>query len=192
MARTISRRARALASALLVLALASPAAAGTAQSPPSTAPSEPADQTGWSARAGLGFTLDPTNLLLTIEAPYMVTNNFGVGPLVQFALSDDWLMIMPTANLHYRFDLSRADSPTLRPLSPFLQGGLGFGWLEADTAFGDVDDTGFLLNVGFGFEYAISEKVSLGNNVLFNILPTEVVGETFIFSWQFATVRYRF
>lgn len=179
--------ARSLAPALLALPLLLLAAPVAAQDP-----AEPDDPTGWSLRTGLGFTLSPANFLLSLEAPYMVNRHLGVGPLVQFAVSDDWLMIMPTANVHYRFDLSGVDNPDLRRLSPFLQGGVGFGWLEKDLGPIDVDDTGFLLNVGFGFEYALTDRVSLGNNVMFNILPGEVVGQTFIFSWQFATARFRF
>jgi opacity protein-like surface antigen len=179
----------ATALAALVGVRAAPAAAQDAP-----ADTEPRDASGWSVRAGLGFTLSPSNLLLSLEAPYMVNRSFGVGPLVQFAVSDDWLMIMPTANLQYRFDLRGLDDPTLRRISPFVQGGLGFAWLERDFGgrLGEVDDTGFLLNVGFGFEYQLSRRVSLGNNVMFNMLPTEVMGQEFIFSWQFATARIQF
>lgn len=146
-----------------------------------------------SIAASLGFTADPGSFLLGFEVPFNVTDDVSVGPLLQLGLDDDWTIVAPTANVRYAFDLSGASNPDVRRLRPFVQGGLGFAYLEKErSGRSDRDDTGFLFNMGGGVEYFITDNFALGSNVMFNILPDEVVDEHFFFSWQVGTARFVF
>jgi hypothetical protein len=97
-------------------------------------------------------------------------------------------------NGRYSFDLSWVDDEIIQEVQPFVQGGLGFAYIDKDRsgAKKDKDGVGFLMNMGLGFEYPVSETVSLGNSVLFNVLPSRTARQHFFFSWQFVTLRFRF
>lgn len=146
---------------------------------------------GWALRAGIGFTLDPDAFLLTFDAPYALTEDVRVGPLLQLAVDDDHVILAPSANVQYVFDLSDIDE-SLVDLKPFVQGGVGFAYYHQDRRRGDDDDVGFLIHVGFGLEYLLTGRLAVGNSLLFNILPVDALGDHFFFSWQFVTVSFRF
>lgn len=159
-----------------------------------------AQQTGnesdgrWSTHAGAGFSLSPGGFAVAFGGEYeILTPGFGIGPLVQIAGDDDELIVAPTANARYRFDLSHLDSEVARNLHPFVQGGLGFGYVDRERRGRDRDDIEFLLDGGLGLEYDLGEHLSIGNAVLFNGFPADdAAGEEFFFTWQLATLRYRF
>ena len=151
-----------------------------------------ADPVGPSLGVAFGFTADPGTFLLAFEAPFEVAERLTVGPLVQLGLSDDWTIVAPTANVRYAFDLSDSSNADVRKLRPFIQGGLGFGYLEKDRRRGDDDDTRFLFNLGGGVEYYLTDNVALGSNMLLNVLPDSAVGENVFFSWQLGSVRFVF
>ena len=48
------------------------------------------------------------------------------------------------------------------------------------------------LNFGFGADYRLTESLSVGSKMLFNVMPTNVFGESFYFSWEVAGLRYHF
>ena len=80
-----------------------------------------------------------------------------------------------------------------------MQGGLGFTYIDIDVPGNlppgvnvDDDDIGLLMSVGFGADYRITDSISLGSRMLFNVLPDDVLGENFYFSWQVAAIRFRF
>ena len=152
---------------------------------------ESSPRTPWSLRGGVGFTLDPDSFLMSVEADYAVNEHVRVGPLLQFGIEEDTTILAPSVNVQYVFDLSEL-SEELTSLKPFVQGGVGFAYIHKDRKPRKEDDVGFMFNFGFGFEYELTEKFALGNNVLFNILPTEVADEDFFFSWQFVTARFSF
>lgn len=188
---------RAALAALALLLAATPALAQTASQREESARPAPQDHPGpWSVSGGVGFTLDPGTFLMTLGAEYDVDDpsGFSVGPLAQFAVSDNNTIIAPTLNARYSFDLSDAKDDVARRLSPFLQGGVGFAYVNKERSGprSDRDDVGFLLNMGVGLEFAIDDSVSIGNSILFNVLPVRTAHESFFFSWQFATVRFRF
>ena len=59
------------------------------------------------------------------------------------------------------------------------------------------DDTAFLLSPGFGVDFRINEHVSVGSQMLFNIIPTGIHDDTpiddqFYYSWEVIGLRYRF
>lgn len=151
--------------------------------------------TPFSVRGAIGFTLDPETFLLAGEVDYFFNDSFAAGPLLQFGVSDDDLILMPSVNFLCQLDLSQmSEEPggALERLKPFAQGGIGFAFIDKDNRFGDDDDIGFMFNVGFGIDYYLAESFAVGNNLLFNIMPDDVVGENFLFTWQFVSVRYRF
>lgn len=156
---------------------------GTAAGPPSTL-----RRGTMSAGGAVGFTVDPETFLMTGAGDYFLSDNLAVGPLLQLGLADDRLMFAPTANVKAVFDLP---GPGFERLKPFAQGGLGLAYIQKDRR-GDDDDVGFLLNFGFGADYFLTERFSLGNSVLFNITPDKVRGENFFFSWQFVSASFRF
>ncbi len=154
---------------------------------------EKRESVGPSIGASIGFTADPGTFLLALEAPFRVAPHITVGPLLQLGLSDDWTIVAPTANVRYAFDLSSASSPGVRKLSPFIQGGLGFAYLERDrNGRRDRDDTGFLFNMGGGIEYFVTEQFAVGSSIMFNVMPDSVIGENFFFSWQMGSARFLF
>ncbi len=166
-----------------------PFAAGAAAAlGPLAAEAPSTDRQGTMAAGGaVGFTLEPETFLMTGHGDYFLNDIVAVGGVLQLGFGDDRLIFAPTANVKAVFDL-----PDLERLRPFAQGGLGIGYLQKDRRNDDDDDVGFLLNFGFGADYFLNERFSLGNSVLFNIMPEEVLGERFFFSWQFVSASLRF
>lgn len=184
--RSAARRGLALLGLLLVALLC--ASSASAQQ------SQRGSDSRFSARLGLGFTADPSTFLTSFEFPFAVNDEFQVGPLIQVGVSGDETIVAPTVNLRFlpNFGQRDADSEFVRELRPFLMGGIGLAHLDVDTRFGDVDDTEFLFNLGFGVDYPISDRVLVGTQMLFNIVPGGVLGDKFFFSWQLANFTYRF
>ena len=173
------------AAAGLVLA----ATAASAQGGSSSRQEEEDDGVRASVAASLGFFADdPGGLNLGFELPIEFDRNLSIGPWVTLGLADDFLLLSATANIRYHFDVF--DGPKLSKLRPFLQGGAGITHYDDDDR--DDDDTGFLMNMGLGAEYAVSERVGFGSNIMFNVAPTFRPSQAFYWSWQFLSLRFRF
>ena len=127
------------------------------------------------------------------EVDYRLAQGFSVGGTLQLGLDDDHTIVSPTGHLRYTFDLSGGGSDVAR-VRPFIQGGLGFTFIDLDNTPPGVDDdeTGFMLNFGFGTELVLTDTISVGSKMLFNFMPDDVMNENFYYSWEIATVRYRF
>jgi opacity protein-like surface antigen len=160
-----------------------------------SAPARRDDAGPFSLRTGLGFTSDPDTFLLGFEADYrIVAEGFSIGALVQLGVDDDTTIVSPVAYGRYTANLG-AFTGALDRVDTYLQGGLGFTWWDVDRparAGGDDDDAEFLINFGFGAEYRLTEHVSAGTHMLFNVIPDEIYDERFYFSWEVVTLRYRF
>jgi hypothetical protein len=153
-----------------------------------------ADDSAWSSRTvglkgGVGFTVDPSSFLLTLQADFFLIDLLAVGPLVQLGVSDHNTILAPTLNFQFVFDLPWQEVEALKPTAQF---GLGFAYLHKNHRQGHDDDVGFLVNFGFGAEYFLTSQVALGTNFLFNFLPHETLDVDFFFSWQVVTVRFQF
>ncbi len=139
---------------------------------------------------GIGFTLSPDTFLMNFRSDYFMTHHIAVGPLVQFGISDNVFLIAPSIGVKGVFDLP--EEGFAKRVKPFLQGGAGLAYVNVDRNTGDDDDMGFLMNFGFGTDIYLTSSFSLGNNIMFNILPVKVFDDRFFFSWQFVTARYHF
>lgn len=145
---------------------------------------------GWSARAGIGFTADPETFLMNFEAPYSFNEWMALGPMLQIGVDDNYTVAMPTANLTLKVpDLPGRDFDRV---TPYAFAGIGFAVIEREVNGDDKDGAGFLIDFGVGLEYQVSEKVFLGSQMMFNVLPSKVQNEEFIFSWQIAGIRFAF
>jgi hypothetical protein len=154
-----------------------------------------AEGRGVALETGIGFTSNPDTFLLSTELPIQIARDFDLGPLVQLGIGNDRLIVAPTVNVRYSFPLSRYirnENPVWDRLSPVAHGGVGFAYLERDNKPGDDDDLGFLFNLGVGMQYAMTDRVSFGTRMTFNMMPGDVLDERFFFSWQVAQFRYRF
>jgi hypothetical protein len=153
--------------------------------------SSPTLSPSWLLRGSVGFTLDPDTFLMGLEGDYSLTKELFLGPLVQIGVSDDHVIVAPTANLRYEFALPEKPKE-LKNLKPFLQVGMGFVYMHKDQKHHDRDDVGFLINPGFGVDYYLTDKFALGTNMLFNVVPGDVLDQHFFFSWQVLTATYKF
>ncbi len=173
---------------LSALVLAAPAA----QAQSGAAWDDANDDTGFGARLGLGFTADPGTFLIDLAAPYSVGSGASIGPRIQIGLADNSRFIGTTIDLGYSHDLGNLLDGALRKLRPSLHAGIGFASLYKAGRPGKDSGTGFLVDVGLGFEYPLAQKFTLGSQITVNIMPGDVVGETIVFSWQLLQMRLAF
>ena len=131
---------------------------------------------------------------MAFEVPYSLTSDLTLGPLLQIGVDGGETLIAPTLNARYFLNLGQrnANNDFVRELAPFVQGGLGLVHLDRDQRFRDVDETDFLFNLGVGIDFPISERLSVGSHMMFNVVPGGVLGEHFFFSWQLVSAQIRF
>ena len=146
--------------------------------------------TGWSLRAGIGFTHDPTAFLLNFEAPYAFDQWVSAGPMFQIGFDDHDTIVAPTVNV----TVTIPDLPgeNFDRFHPYGFTGMGFAYIEDDNRRNDNSSAGFLINFGFGLEYQVSDNFFLGSQMMFNFLPEEVLDEHFFYSWQIGGARISF
>lgn len=145
----------------------------------------------FSVQGGAGLTASPDSFLLEFEGAYEFGNGFAAGPAIQFGLDNHFLLVAPTVFGRYGFDLSGVSQKVLQPLTPYVQTGMGFAYMEEGRR-NTRDEADFLINLGVGADYALTDHVSVGSRMLFNFLPDKVLGQSFYYSWQVAALRYRF
>ena len=173
-------------------------AAGVAEAQSKTAPSSSTSSTSssssgsfprFSVGANVGAAASPNagTFNLGVEAPIEFTRNLAVGPWMQIGMAEDVTTLAVTANVRYSFDAF--EGAKLRKLRPYMQGGLGLAYTKPDNVDGETD---FLINMGLGAEYGISDHVFVGSDFMINTIPTSPTANAFVFSFQFARLRYRF
>jgi hypothetical protein len=178
----------------LALATASPLLAEPAAAQQETSDDviadQPAADEGWSVKGGVGLTENPDTFLLNFEAQRTVGDWLAVGPMVQLGFDDDWTFVAPTLNATIRpFHFS---GEGWERIVPYGFAGAGIGIIDNDDAPNDKTSVGFLIDLGTGLEFRITERVYLGSQVMFNFLPQQTSGQKFFFSWQVAGLRYAF
>src|SRR5690349_21550494 len=97
--------------------------------------------------------------LTNVELDYFIDKNLSLGGQMLFGISDFFLM-GPQVVGKYTFDINNQD---LQDLRPHLQALMGM------VVVTDSSDTeaGFLGGFGFGADYFIKERFSLGTDMLF-------------------------
>ena len=140
--------------------------------------------------AGLGLqasTPDGTAFALGFNGDYYFTQGFSVGPLLQFGFTGDLFQFGFTGQAKYTFDLKEIPA-----LKPHIEAGLGFIYADLDRSGGrGEDDVSFLIPLGIGAEYRLTNSISLDTNFLFNFTDLDVRDENFFFTWLVG-LRYRF
>jgi hypothetical protein len=130
-------------------------------------------------------TADSTAFALGFNGDYFLTHNFSIGPLLQVGLTDDLFQFGPSLQVKYTYDIDSR-------LKANLQGGIGFIYAELERRGRDKDDTSFLIPVGPGLEYRLTEDISIGTTVLFNFTNLKDVRDDDFFVSLLGGLRVRF
>jgi hypothetical protein len=131
----------------------------------------------WSGGGGIGFMADTPDGVAEFafngHADYFVADSFSVGPLAQYAgVGNDFLFGLSVQGRYWW------TIPGMSNLAKLvLQGGIGF--IRAgikDTDSGTANTYGsFLIPVGIGLDYAVTERLALTADFLLNFTS---LGET--------------
>lgn len=116
----------------------------------------------WSGGGGVGFlgaTPSGTAFALNLHADNFLNRSFSIGPLLQVAFVGSLSQVGLSGQAKYWLDMPN----TSNRLKLVLQGGVGF--LHADRL--DAD-TSWLIPLGVGLDYAMTEKLALTANFLIN------------------------
>jgi hypothetical protein len=143
-----------------------------------------------SVKGGLGFTADPDTFLLGFEFDRPLQQQISLVGRLELGLEDDLVLLSPTLGARYWFDLTRTNLGGLRPLRPYVNGGMGLSYFGLDE--NRDDKVGFLVALGFGAEWPLTRQIALGTDMRFNIIPVGADGENFYFAWEVLGMRYRF
>ena len=119
-------------------------------------------------------TPDGTAFAVGFYGDYYINHNVSIGPLVQMGFTDDLFQLGLTAQAKYTFHLA---DPALKP---HVQAGIGVIYADLDRSAGrDDDDSSFLIPLGLGAEYKLTNSVWLDTTVLFNFTDLDVRNENF-------------
>jgi hypothetical protein len=116
----------------------------------------------WSAGGGIGFlgaTPSGTAFALNGNADYFLHRYFSVGPLMQIAFTGSLTQFGLSGQAKYWFDIP----DTANRVKLVVQGGLGF--IHADRL---DSDTSWLIPLGVGIDYAMTQKLALTATFLLN------------------------
>jgi hypothetical protein len=130
---------------------------------------EAADPTAgtWTGGGGLGFlanTADGTAFAMNLNAETFINRSFSVGPLLQLGVTGDLTQIGVSGQVKYWIDLPNI----AKGLKLTAQGGLGFVYTDFRG-----DDTSFLVPIGVGLDYALSNTVSATATFLLNFTDVD-------------------
>lgn len=120
-----------------------------------------------------GGTIDGTALAIGISGDYPVAPHVTVGPLMQFALTDNLFQIGVSAQVKLTLDL-----PDVPELKPQIQAGIGFIHASLDIAGGTADDTSWLIPIGMGLEYRATKNLYFNTTLLLNVTDLNVAGRS--------------
>jgi len=149
----------------------------------STGYAQEAGKYKFSIGAGMGIsanTPDDTAFATGVYADYYLTRDFSIGPLVQMGFTRDLFQIGVTGQAKYAFTL-----PGVPNFRPHVQAGIGFIYadLEARDFRPRENDSSFLIPLGIGAEYKLTERVILDTSVLFNFTNLDVQDRKFFVTW---------
>ncbi len=130
--------------------------------PAQAADQKPGTWTGGGALGFLGNTPDGTAFALNFNAEGFITRNVSLGPLLQLGFTGDLTQIGLSGQAKYWIDIPNTQAKLT------VQGGLGF--VHADFL---RDDTSWLIPLGVGLDYAVSQRISLNATFLLNFTDLE-------------------
>jgi hypothetical protein len=114
----------------------------------------------WAFGASLGVlrnTPDDTAFALNLNADRFVAKNLSVGPFLQLAFTGDMSQIGLSGQAKYWFEMTNRWKLT-------VQGGIGF----VHSAFRE-DDTSWLIPLGVGLDYGLTDTMSVTATFLLNL-----------------------
>lgn len=149
-----------------------------------------ADEGEVQAVGGLGVTDDPDAILFGGQVDFFVAPELAVGPKLQLGVDSNSLIFAPSVNVKKVFPID--DGGRQSRWRPFVQGGVGFAWLNEEKRVGQDDDVGVMLSVGGGVEVFLDERFSLSTGIDLNILPGEVLDESTFLSLRLIEMGVRF
>jgi hypothetical protein len=125
----------------------------------------------WSGGAGIGFLANTPDgiaeLAFNGHADYFVSHSFSIGPLAQYAGAGNDFLFGLSPQAKYWLDIPGIGSPT----KVVFQSGIGFvraGIKDTDGS-GTADTYGsFLVPLGVGLDYAMSERLAVTADFLLN------------------------
>ena len=121
----------------------------------------------WSAGAAIGFlgkTPDGTAFATNLHADYFLNHQVSVGPLAQFAVTGDLFQVGVSGQVKYWLNLPGVDTR----LKVNLQGGLGFLYADRHSS-----DASWLIPIGVGVDYALTQQLSLMSTFLLNFTDVD-------------------
>jgi hypothetical protein len=132
----------------------------------------------WSGGGGVGFlgsTPDgAAEFALNGHADYFLTDNFSVGPLAQYAGAGNDFIFGLSTQARYWWDI-----PGTHNLAKLVvQGGIGFvraGIKDTDGSGTANTYTSFLIPIGVGLDYTVTNRLALTVDALLNFTS---LGET--------------
>ena len=121
----------------------------------------------WSAGAAIGFlgkTPDGTAFATNLHADYFLNHQVSVGPLAQFAVTGDLFQVGASGQVKYWLNLPGVDTR----FKVNLQGGLGFLYADRHSS-----DASWLIPIGVGVDYALTQQLSLMSTFLLNFTDVD-------------------
>lgn len=122
---------------------------------------EPAAGT-WTGGGSIGFlanTPDGTAFAFNLNVDRLLASNLSIGPLLQLGFTGDMNQVGFSGQAKYWIDIPDTNNRA----KLVLQGGLGL--IHSDFR---RDDTSWLIPIGVGLDYTVSQTVSLTTNFLLN------------------------
>ncbi|MER3421918.1 MAG: hypothetical protein C4293_00475 [Nitrospiraceae bacterium] len=113
----------------------------------------------------LGNTADGSAFAFNIHADRFLTSNFSIGPLVQIATTSDLFQTGISGQAKYWINIPN----TGNRMKVALQGGIGF--VHADLL---RDDTPWLIPLGVGLDWALTDTIGITGTFLLNFTDLDV------------------
>lgn len=123
----------------------------------------------WSVGVGVGFLAnspDGPEPALAGHAEYFVTERLAVGPLVQYAGAGNDVIVGLSIQVRYWWSILASGRAKL-----VVQGGVGFvhALIEDADSGAEETDTSFVVPVGIGIDYAVTDRITLTADLILNV-----------------------
>ncbi len=129
---------------------------------------------GWIFSGGLGLTISPETFLITPQLEYQHNERLTYGPLVQAGIASGGSLFTLSGSIRYIL----GNHPKFKPS---VEGGLGIAF-----GSGFPDSVGVHILMGMGFDYRLTNEMSLGTMIRLNLAPPL---KTVFMSWPLIMFR---